>query len=121
MRADFRLSWSLNPGSTTVYTLVAQAFLTNGAADATPTFGPATPIPKFSHFDNLSIMSDLIRDNTSIVKAHGDGMNYLMSDGSVHWLPYKTVSRYINSISAAFASTNNPAIDVVWNTFDAMP
>ena len=121
MRGDFRLSWSLNPGSTTSYTLFAQAFLTNGAADATPTFGPATTIPKFSHFDNLAVLSDLIRDNTSIVKAHGDGMNYLMSDGSVHWVPVGTVKRYINSISATFASTNNPAIDVVWNIFDTMP
>jgi prepilin-type N-terminal cleavage/methylation domain-containing protein/prepilin-type processing-associated H-X9-DG protein len=121
MRGDYRFEWVLNAGSTTKYTLEADAFLTNGAADATPTFGPVGPIPKISHFYNECILSDLIRDNTSIIKSHGDGLNYLMCDGSVHWLPVKLVQRYIQSISPTFADTNNPAIDVIWNTFDSMP
>jgi prepilin-type processing-associated H-X9-DG protein len=121
MRPDYRIKWSLNAGTTNTYTMYAQLFLYNGPADANPAFGTAITMPKFKSFYGHAIISDLIRDNTCIIKSHKDGMNYLMSDGSVHWIPVKTVYPYVSTITPAYAEANNPAIDAMWNLFDHMP
>lgn len=121
VRADYRIKWALVAGSTTVYTLYCQLFVYNGPADANPAFGVVGTLPKFNHFYDHAIMSDLIRDNTTLIKGHKDGMNYLMADCSVHWIPAKTVSPFISTITPAYQSSNNPAIDAIWNLFDRMP
>lgn len=119
MRGDYRLRWDANPSGG--YTQHTQAFLTNGPPDASPTFGPLMSLPKLSVFKGKAIMSDLIRDNTSLAKQHKNGMNYLMEDGSVHWISATIVGQDISTLTVAFASSNNPAIDNIWNAMDTMP
>ena len=121
MRGDYRMRWVLSPGSTTVYTLQAEPFLTNGPADASPTFGPALPLPQQLHFKSLTVVSDLVRDSQSVVNAHANGLNGLRGDGSVHWVPLATVQPYLRTVTATFASGNNPAIDAIWNLMDRSP
>jgi prepilin-type N-terminal cleavage/methylation domain-containing protein len=121
VRADYRIKWTLVSGSATIYTLYCQPFLYNGPADASPKFGTVDTLPKLKEFYGHAIMSDLIRDNTTLIKGHKDGMNYVMADSSVHWIPAKTVNPYISTITPAYQATNNPAIDAMWNLFDRMP
>jgi prepilin-type N-terminal cleavage/methylation domain-containing protein/prepilin-type processing-associated H-X9-DG protein len=120
MRADFRVQWSQN-ASTKGWSYNCQQFVTNGPADASPKFSALIPMPKQSYFEGKAIFCDLVRDNTTLDKTHVDGMNYVMADGSVHWLPRSTCASYIAPITATFASTNNPTIDAFWNLMDTNP
>ena len=113
MRGDYRIQW--NAAGTAFNT---QQFLTHGAADAVPKFGPNGPLPKWNHFKNEAVLCDLLRDNTSLAKAHRDGMLYLRGDGSAHWVRADQVRAKIATITPAFAASNNPAIDDLWDLFD---
>ncbi len=120
MRGDWRIGWVAAAGTgTTANTLVA---------DYDPTFGPldtkgkyqdaVAQMPQLRYFKDTAVVTDLLRDNTSLVRGHRDGMNYLLADGSVHWIPSQFIAADLAKVTPAFTTANNAYLDDIWSRMD---
>jgi hypothetical protein len=58
-------------------------------------------LPRITDLANLTILCDLITHNTSVMSAHGTGLNRAMMDGSVAWVPISAVDNSTPPVSIA--------------------
>lgn len=74
--------------------------------------------PTLSSLEHQGLMVDAMVSKTSVSQHHETGLNFSMTDGSVHWSSYKTVKNYLETFNSFDISNNTNWVNI-FETFES--